>query len=164
MQVKMQVTGVEELVRNLEQLGKNTPELLKEVTTAGVQPVTDGLRAVISGLKVDNVRYVAPGKKRYLMNLEKKGLLESMGFSPVKVNDTVYDANAGVQGYNALRTTAWTRGIPNKMLLDAIDRGTSFRYAQPIFSKVKNITKYEAEKKMQEALEEEIMRLTNWDM
>lgn len=164
MQVKMKMTGIEELVSDLEKLGKNTPELMREVTTAGIQPVTDSLRAVISGLKVDNVRYAKSPNKRYMMSLEKKGLLESMGFSPVKTSGTVYDSNAGVKGYNALRTTSWTSGIPNKMLLDAIDRGTNFRYRQPIFSKVKNIAKYEAEKKMQEALEKEIERLTNWNL
>ena len=160
---KVKVTGLTEFIKQLENVNQNTPKVMEETVKAGMQPVTDSLRSVIQGLKVDNRRYVRPGsgKKRYMMEIEKKGLLESMGYSPVRTNGTVYDSNAGVQGYNKLRTTEYKSGSPNKMLLDAIDSGTSFRYRQPIFSKVKKLSQDEAVKLMQEALEEKIMRLTS---
>ena len=149
----VKIKGLTEFISELEKADKNTPETMKKVVEAGMQHVTDSLRSVISSLPTEPAKYVPEGKKRKISPEEKAGLLKAMGYTPVRINGTKYDSNAGVQGYNSVKTEKFSTGIPNKMLLDAVDSGSSFREKQPIFSKVKRASQEKAIKAMEEAIE-----------
>lgn len=150
----VKIKGLDEHIKALEKADKNTPETMKKVVEAGMQPVTNSLRSVISSLPTDPPKYVPEGQKRKISVPEKKGLLDSMGYTPVRNNGTKYDSNAGVQGYNPVRTEQFPRGIPNKMLLDAVDSGSSFREKQPVFSRVKSSSQKDAIDAMDKAIED----------
>lgn len=149
----VKIKGLTEYITALEKADKNTPEMMQKVVEAGMQPVTDSLRSVISSLETEKPKYVPEGHKRKISPEEKAGLLKAMGYTPVRMNGTKYDSNAGVQGYNPVKTEKFSTGIPNKMLLDAVDSGSSFRAKQPIFSKVKKASQEKAIKAMEQAIE-----------
>lgn len=158
MATKITVTGLKEVIQDLEKVNANTDGILKGAVSSGINVVADSMRDRIGELKADNVRYAPPGKTRTMTKREKEGLLESMGRTKVRSDGTVYDAKAGVQGYNKQQTPKYPNGIPNVVLYDAIDAGTSFRVKQPISRPVKNASQGKAIEAMQDSFEDAIKR------
>lgn len=145
---KVKTTGLTEIIKELEKLEANTDEILDEVTLEGAGVVADVMRAQIRSLKTSD-EYEGGNGKRYAKPEDIKGLYESLGYTPTQFKGTKIDSNVGFDGYNSNRTKKYPNGHANRMIANAINKGTSFMVAQPFI----NRSKRQAEKKCIELMQ-----------
>lgn len=155
---KVTVKGLTETVKMLEQIEKDTDDILEESLKKGGGIVTDIMRSELNQLKTSDVSH-AEGM-RYARPEEKKGLLDALGYTPVKMDGSKFDINTGFDGYNDHVTKKYPKGHANQMIANAINKGTSFIVAQPFINRTRNKAKTQAVEAMQEELDKEIKRLT----
>ena len=158
--MSIKIKGLEDTLKELERLNKNSPEMLEETVKAGVQIATDEMRKQINQLKTSEAK-PKKGQKRYPTKKEVQGLKDSLGFTPVRWNDTLIDANAGFDGYNEQKTKKYPNGHANQMIANSINAGTSFMQAQPFIRKAANAAKTSVLSEMQKKLNEEIERASS---
>lgn len=156
---KVTVKGLTETVKMLEKIEKDTDEILEETLKKGGGIVTDTMRSELNALKTSN-EYAGGDGKRYASPAEKQGLLDSLGYTPVKMNGSKFDINTGFDGYNSNVTKKYPKGKANQMIANAINKGTSFLIAQPFINRTRNKAKTDAVETMQKELDREIERLT----
>lgn len=145
---KVKTEGLTELLKELEKLEGDTDEILEEVTLEGAGVVTDVMRAEIKSLKTSD-EYEGGKGKRYAKPEDVKGLYESLGYTPTQFKGTKIDSNVGFDGYNSNKTKKYPNGHANRMIANAINKGTSFMVAQPFI----NRSKRQAEKKCIELMQ-----------
>lgn len=156
---KVKTTGLNEVLKMFEELSVNTEEIFKDVTKKGASVTTDVMRSEISSLKTTD-EYAPKNGKRYAMKSDVKGLLDSLGYTPVKEKITLYNANVGFDGYNSNKTKKYPQGHANRMVANAINKGTSFMYAQPFINRTKRKAQDKCVETMQAELDREIKKYT----
>lgn len=156
---KVKTTGLNETLKMLESIERNTDEILEDVLREGAMIATDEMRSQISKLRTSD-EYEGGNGKRYAKKSDVQGLLDSLGFAPVRFNNSVVDSNIGFDGYNNDRTQKYPKGHANRMIANAINRGTSFMIAQPFINRTKKAAEAKCNEVMQKKLDEEIQKLT----
>lgn len=148
---KMQVKGLEDWIANLEKLQDVPRETVGEIVTAGAAVVADSIRAQIEALPVKR-----PGEKSpdAITSVQKKGLREGFGISPIKEkDDNTTDRRVGFNGYNGQKTKKFPQGQPNIVIARSICSGTSFRPKNDFFGRGVKQSKKDAEEAMRGTLE-----------
>lgn len=156
---KVKTTGLNETLKMLESIERNTDEILEDVLREGAMIATDEMRSQISKLRTSD-EYEGGNGKRYAKKSDVQGLLDSLGFAPVRFNNSVVDSNVGFDGYNDNKTKKYPKGHANRMVANAINRGTSFMIAQPFINRTKKAAEAKCNQEMQKKLDEEIQKLT----
>lgn len=156
---KLKTTGLNETLKMLESIEGNTDEILEDVLREGAMIATDEMREQISKLRTSD-EYEGGDGKRFAKKSDVKGLLDSLGFAPVRFKDTVVDSNVGFDGYNNDKTKKYPKGHANQMIANAINKGTSFMIAQPFINRTKKAAEAKVNEVMQKKLDEEIQKLT----
>lgn len=143
----------------LSRLQKGSRELCEKALKAGANVLADGFRGEINSIPVDE-RHVKDGEmKDGIRAVQKQGLQDSFGISPIDVNDGVYDVHLGWEGYNGIVTKRWPKGQPNVMIARSVNAGTSFLRAYPFIDRARSKYRKDAEKAMEETIAEELGRI-----
>lgn len=151
--------GGTDWILQLSRLRKGSKELCEQALKKGAGVLADGFRSEIENLPVDD-RVVRNGEvKNGIMQIQKDGLLNSFGISPVDVRDGVYDVHLGWEGYNGISTNRWPQGQPNAMIARSINSGTSFMRATPFINRAKSKYQRKAEEAMEETIADEIGKI-----
>lgn len=156
---KVTVKGLTETVKMLEQINKNTDDIIAKALVEGGGKVTDIMRSEINQLRTSD-EFEAGEGKRYPRSEDKKGLLDSLGYTPVQMKGSKFDINTGFDGYNSHITKKYPKGHANQMIANAINKGTSFLQAQPFINRTRSKARNEAVQAMQEELDKGIKKLT----
>ena len=154
--VTMKTTGLDDVVGMLEKLADRgeCASIFTKTVKSGANVTADYMRKQIKSLKTG--RNNRRQDKRYCTENEKKGLLDSMGWAPIKESAGTFDSNIGFDGYNQHTKTHQA----NAKIAHFINRGTSYMIAQPFIVRTRNAGRNEAEAKMIATLDEEINRRT----
>ena len=153
--------GGTDWILELSRLRSGSKEIIEKALKAGADLMADNLRAEMDGIPVDD-RYVKDGEvKDGIKQLQKKGLQDAFGITPIRVEDGVYDVHIGWDGYNGIVSNTWPRGQPNPMIARSVNSGTSFLRAYPFIDRARSKYRKDAEKVMEEIITEEIGRITN---
>lgn len=128
---------------------------MADIVADAVRENIDGLRAVPDevGLK----RWKA-GKKKILLESEKKGLQEGFGISPMQRTDGYYNVKLGFDGYDSMETNEYPNGHPIVMIARSLESGTSFMEKQPFVRDAVNRSRKPAIKKCGEIVDQEIKK------
>ena len=155
---KVKTTGLTETMKMFEQLTVATDDIVKEVVKEGSAVTTDTMRAEIKALKTSD-KYAPKKGKRYAMPDDVKGLLDSLGYTPVDEKGTIFNANVGFDGYNSHKTKKYPNGHSNRMIANAINKGTSFMYEQPFINRTKKKAQDKCVATMQKELDKAIEKI-----
>lgn len=150
--------GITETLKMLESIEANTDHIIEEALKEGGGVVCDVCRQEISSLRTSD-QYEGGDGKRFARQADIKGLLDSLGYSPVQLNGTIFDIKCGWGGYNSHKTKKYPQGHANKMIANAINAGTSFQIAQPFIARTARKAKAEAIQKIEETFDKEIQKL-----
>ena len=156
---KVKTEGLTELLKELEKLEGDTDEILEEVTLEGAGVVTDVMRKEIQSLKTTDEYEGDKRKKRYAKPEDVKGLYESLGYTPIQFKGTKIDSNVGFDGYNSNRTKKYPNGHANRMIANAINKGTSFMVAQPFINRSKRQSEKKCIELMQAKLDQAVKKI-----
>lgn len=153
--------GIEEYALKLSKLGEQTEEIAGKAIFEGAKIVADKVRKNIEALPTVDFR--AHGTSDHpldgITDLQKKGLEEGFGISPMQEDGGYYNVKVGFDGYNAVKTKKYPQGQPNAMIARSVEGGTYFRQPHPFVSPAVRASKKAAEAKMQEVVEEEINKI-----
>ena len=160
--LKMQ--GLEEYERMLSKLSSSDTirAVCGVIIYSGAEIVADAIKSGIESLPVIDHRNVgSEGKKlRGITSLQKKGLIESFGISPMGYENGYYNVILGFDGYNDVKTESFPEGQPNSMIARSINSGTYFREKIPFVDRAVKGSKKKAEESMIKTAESEFKKLT----
>ena len=152
--------GINETLKMFEKIQGNADDIIEKALKEGIGIVTDEMRREISSIQAADSEHPTGKKKRYPSKKDVKGLLDSLGYTPVKMNDTKFNANAGFDGYNNVITKAYPQGHANQMIANSINKGTSFMKAQPFINRTKKKSQQQAVDTIERIISEEISKLS----
>ena len=96
-----------------------------------------------------------------MSELEKQGLLEGFGISPMENENGYYNVKLGFDGYNSVKTHKYKQGQPNVLIARITESGSSYRAKTPFIRPAVNSTKNEAIKKQKRLLTKKFTQLEN---
>lgn len=154
---------------------KNSPELDKYVSMLqkltdsreyiadaiydGAGIVADAVRAQINELPVAQ-KFARDGEKlSTITSVQKKGLQDGFGISPMRDDGGYYNVKLGFAGYNGQKTDEYPHGVPNSIIARSVVSGTYFRQKNDFIGRAVRGTKTKAQKAMEKKLDEAIKKL-----
>lgn len=159
--LKMQ--GMEEFERMLSQLSdlRTVEEICGKTIYAGANIVADAIRTEIDALPTvpHQTRGTESKKLGGLTSLQKKGLANGFGISPMEYENGYYNVKLGFDGYNDVKTKQFPQGQPNVAIARSIAHGTSFRAKNQFVTRAIRKSKKKAEEAMIKAADAEFKKL-----
>ena len=153
--------GGTDWILELSRMRKGSREIIEKALKAGADILADGFRNEIENLPTDE-RFVKEGEmKNGIRQIQKQGLLDSFGITPISCKDGVYDVHLGWDGYNGIVTNHWPKGQPNQMIARAVNVGTFYMRATPFINRARSKYRKDAEQAMEDTIAEEIGKITN---
>lgn len=151
-------SGLDEYVGQLEKLSGNAREYIGEAVKAGAGEAADAVRAQIQGLPVGSGWAKEGELVTTITSVQKAGLLEGFGISPLKQDGAYLNAKLGFEGYNGQKTTKYPNGQPNSVIARSVCSGTSFRAKNDFIGRA--VKKKQIEETMRKKIEEQIHEIT----
>lgn len=126
--------GVDDYVAYLQRIGKSTGSIIGEAVYAMAGIVADKVRDSLESLgTVSNAANIATYRQGYsrLSDVEKDGLLEGLGISPMQDDSGYRHVKIGFDGYNEVKTKKYPKGQPNALIARVTESGSSYRKKTP---------------------------------
>lgn len=147
-------------VAKLETLRDEGREMIGEAIHDGAGVVADAVRSQINALPVAQV-YAKDGERiSTITSVQKKGLQEGFGISPLKQDGSFLNVKLGFAGYNGQKTHAHPNGVPNSVIARSLVAGTSFRAKNDFVGRGVNSSKNKAEKTMEQKFDEAVRKIS----
>lgn len=145
------------------ELGSKTGEICGMAVEEMAGIVADNIRERINAMHAepDTEGLAAWREKRKapITYSEKKGLQESLGISPEKVEKGFINRRVGFDDYNSVKTRKYPKGQPNVLIARAIESGSSVRDKQPFVRPAVNAARAEALKACEKVIDREIKKI-----
>lgn len=122
------------------------PGIGKEAVYAGAKVVADSLHSEIAELKS-------------VTKEEREGLLEGLGIAKIENRNGEISTSVSWSGYNSFVTKKYPKGHPNIMIARSVNRGTSWRNADPFVRRAVRKCKEKANKAMEEVINKRLVRI-----
>lgn len=156
--------GIELYAKRLNELSGNSLKIIEKAVAKGAAPIADACKANLNGLASgtndEAIQAWRDGEKAILSDVQKEGLINSMGLAPMRNENGYINTKLGFDGYNEVVTKRWPKGQPNALIARVLESGSSAMDKQPFIRSAVSAKKKEAEKIMQETLDEEIKKIT----
>lgn len=152
--------GLEEYELRISLLGKNTERIAGAAIYAGAAIVADEIKKGIESLPI--VRgYGSPANPLPggVTSVQKQGLRDGMGISPMQNKAGYLNVKIGFDGYNATKTKKFPQGQPNQLVARGAESGTSWKQKSPFVRTAVTRAKKTAEEKMASVLDYEIEKI-----
>lgn len=157
---RMRMKGLDEYLLKLSRLNKATPELCGKAIYKGAGIVANAVKASIEELPVIKGEHgSADHPIDGVTPVQKRGLLDGWGISPMRNDNGYINVKLGFDGYNATKTEKFPNGQPNQLIARAVESGTSIRVKHPFVSPAVRKSHKAAEGAMAEVLDEEIKKI-----
>lgn len=145
---KFQVgSGMDKYIEQLTNLEFTAHDTVGRAIYKGADIVADAIRANIEALP-----------KSVCSDVQRKGLLDSLGIAKMREDDGTYNVKIGFDGYNSHVTKKYPKGHANSMIARAIESGTSFSAKHPFVAPAIRATKDAAEKAMADEINKELTK------
>lgn len=135
-------TGIDQYVTILENLEYSAFDAMGSAIYVGAGIVADEVNRQIRGLP-----------DTACTSMEKAALIDGLGISRMENDNGYVNVKIGFDGYDNVKTKKYPKGHAVCMIARAIEKGTSFRSANPFVSRAVRATKDKAEKAMAEELD-----------
>ena len=155
----MKFKGLDEYIRKLERLSSSSEAQIKKALYKGAGVAADSIKQSINALQTDDEGYKPDEIRRGPTTIQKVGLINSFGISPMRTKAGTIDVKLGFDGYNGVRTERWPKGQPNTMVARSIESGTSWMQKQPFIKKAERTAKAKVEETIKRELENEIKKI-----
>lgn len=141
---KMQVKGLDELIKKVEEAGKDPEELVKRALWEGAGLMADTIRAGVASIPT--------GEKREITETEKAGLLNGIGISHMRGENGSVSVVIGFNGTNA-------DGKRNTTIMRRVESGSTSVRKRPTVRPAKNRARAAAMEAMRAQFEKDMKEL-----
>ena len=156
MMAKWTMEGMSDYIAYLQSISGVTDEAIGAGVYAMAEVVADKVRANIQALPtVSNEANIATYRQGYsrLSDLEKEGLLDGFGVTPMQDDGGYKNVKLGFDGYNSVKTKKYPQGQPNVLIARVTESGSSYRQKTPFMRTAVNASRKEALEKGREAVD-----------
>ena len=153
---KFQFAGIDAYIAALQKIGDDTDETIRNAIYDGAGLVADAVRDAIKALPTDSKHGTSENKIDGVTAVQKQGLLDGFGISPMKDDNGFINVKLGFAGYNKQRTKKYPNGQPNALIARSVNSGTSFRKKTQFVDKAVKSSKSACEAAMRKAIEDAI--------
>ena len=156
MMAKWTMEGMSEYIAYLQSIANVTDEAIGAGVYAMAEVVADKVRDNIQALPtVSNEANIATYRQGYsrLSDLEKQGLLDGFGVTPMQDDSGYKNVKLGFDGYNSVKTKKYPQGQPNVLIARVTESGSSYRQKTPFMRTAVNASRKEALEKGREAVD-----------
>lgn len=148
----------------LEQLSESETirAVCGETIYAGADVMADAIRKEIDALPVDPINKIGSESEPLvgINKIQKKGLQDSFGITPIQRDGWGYNVKLGFDGYNEFYTEEYPGGQPNSLIARSVNSGTYFRKKNPFIDRAIRSAKKETEAAMVAASDRAFKKLT----
>ena len=160
---KIKMYGTQEYALKLSKLSVNSQAVAEKAIQEAAGIIANQVRANIQALPavkdIENIKAYKEGRKSHLSIKQKQGLLESLGITPVALDNGFYNAKIGFDGYNSIRTKKYPKGQPNQLIARVAESGSTYMDKTPFMRKALTVSRAKALQKMQEVIDSEITKI-----
>lgn len=159
MMAVIRIDGLENWSRNLERLGNRADEVCAKAIAEGAGIIADAVREELEAIPIDEHYGTPDNPVNGLRRVQKEGLLDSLGIAPLERDGNFMNVKIGFDGYNNEHTRRYPNGKPNVMIARSLESGTSFSKKIRFFTRAVSRSKEQAQRKMDDVMQEEIRRI-----
>ena len=141
---KMQVKGLDELIKKVEEAGKDPEELVKRALWEGAGLMADTIRAGVASIPT--------GERREITETEQAGLLKGIGISHMREENGSVSVVIGFNGTNA-------DGKRNTTIMRRVESGSTSVRKHPTVRPAKNRARAAALEAMRAQFEKDMKEL-----
>ena len=156
---RIRFKGLEAYELKLGKLRSGTREIAAKAIRAAAGIVADPIRENIRNLPIDEGYGTRENPTHGVKQVQKDGLLDGFGITPLRDDNGYYNVKIGFDRYNDLKTKGHPAGQPNQMVARAVESGTIFSDKIPFVRPAVNASKGKAEAKMAKVIDEEIKKI-----
>lgn len=160
---RIRMYGTEEYALKLSKLSVNSQAVAEKAIQEAAGIIADQVRANIQALPavkdIENIKAYKEGRKSHLSIKQKQGLLESLGITPVALDNGFYNAKIGFDGYNGIRTKKYPKGQPNQLIARVAESGSTYMDKTPFMRKALTASRAKALQRMQEIIDNEFEKI-----
>lgn len=133
---KAKIVGITDYLEQLEKIQENSSKVVGKMIYDGAGIVADEVRRRITMIPKREVYETSIGKHhtRGITDVEREGLLGSLGISKMRNDNGFFNVAIGFDGYNANETERYPNGHPNSMVARSIESGTSWLSKTPFIT------------------------------
>lgn len=153
---------LDEYLLKLSEFGDDSEDVAKAVVYQGASAVADAIKGALKTLPIQEGEdgmppYAHDGAPLYGVTRKQRGdLIDSMGLAPIQEFKQGYiNTKVGWDGYGSVKTKAYPNGIPNQLLMRAVESGTSFRKKNPVVRRATMNVREQALDKMKKEFDEQ---------
>lgn len=160
---KWTMQGMSEYIAYLQRIGDVTEEAIGKGVYAMSSVVADAVRANLQALPtVTNAANIATYKKGVsrLSDVEKQGLLDGFGVSPMQDDNGYKNVKLGFDGYNSVKTKKYPNGQPNALIARVTESGSQFRKKTPFIRTAVNASRSKALQAGKDAVDDALEQVT----
>lgn len=152
----------DDFTAKIKNLGKEFERVAKKAVYAGAEIIADQVKQNMQELPEDEFRRLKEGEQfNGVPTQQKNELIESFGITRMSYDKYgVFHAKLGFDGYGKYKSKKYPKGLPNDLLARSIESGSSVRVKTPFFRKAVAAKKAEAQRKMEEIINEEFNKIT----
>lgn len=146
--MNLDVTGIDELISKLESVAEDSENICRRAVYKGAAVLADEIRKGL--VTMPTQEFVRKGEMRKgIRERYKQDVIDGFGISPIETSGGKTTVSVGFHGYGSYPTDTYPNGIPNQLLMRAVESGTSFMVKHPIVRPAIN----RARSKCKEAME-----------
>ena len=152
------VDGLDEFITRISDLENHTDGLFRRCAYEGAKVIADEIKKGLNNLRVVEARWgTSKHPLQGVTEKQKADLIKSMGVSRIQTANGVTTVSVGFHGYGSEPTKQYPKGIPNRLLIQEVESGTSFMRKQPVVRSAIN----RAKKSLDSAIQNEATKYIN---
>ncbi|HCC00545.1 MAG TPA: hypothetical protein DEP42_04930 [Ruminococcaceae bacterium] len=157
---RMLIKASEAYTLMLSRLQTNQEKIAKQAVYAGAKVVADKIKQNLVALPEENFKHLKNGEQfSGLPKRHKLDLVHSFGIAKISLdNQGNWNTKIGFDGYGSMPTKKYPNGLPNQLLARSIESGSSVRKKTPFVRPGLNSSKGEAEKQMEQVINEALQK------
>lgn len=162
---KFEFNDMDVFVNLIDTTNANINKVIGKSIYPGAKIMADAVQKAVESIPVDNKRHGSRGKRLGITQVQKDGLLESLGIAKItKFKGTRtsgaygWNVKVGFDGYNKVVTKKYKKGQPNAMIARSVNSGTSFMQKYPFM----DITVSANASAVEQAIAEEFDKQLEW--
>lgn len=154
--MNMEISGLDAFAATIEKLGKQAEPAVRQAMYDGAAALLAAVKTEVENLPTEPNRYLRDGEKfNVFTETNKRDLLEGVYVHKFEQNGDKLETWVSFDGYGSPETATkkYPQGLPNAMIANAINSGSSVRKKNRFMARAKRAGEPAARAAMQETFE-----------
>ena len=144
--------GIDEYLSKLEAVDMNATKYIEKAIFDGAKVVADETKSALKSMPVDNSRAKKDYVRKSINEIQRIGLVESFGVTPIQDRNNFINVKTGFDGFNRI-------GQANVRVARMLESGTSWMQKNPVISKASRRARKKCEQAIKDSLDNSLKKI-----